>query len=99
MNNPFRSITLKEMAYALPAGASLRSAFSPEIETQRRRKGSGPKGRASTPVFRRESGGGTGGSSSGSGGFQSFPGGSSGGGLRIIFFTAFALFIATVFRP
>src|SRR3990172_2391151 len=96
MNNPFRSITLKEMAYALPAGASLRSAFSPEIETQRRRKGSGPKGRASTPVFRRESGGGTGGSSSGSGGFQSFPGGSSGGGLRISPWIVIAVLVLVV---
>src|SRR5512137_47850 len=50
--------------------------FSDEIEAQRRRKGSGPEGRAEAPVRREGEGGGTSGGSAGGGGLGS----SSGGG-------------------
>jgi len=56
--------------------------FSNEIQAQRRRKGSGPQGRAEKPVFRPGgTGGGTGGS--GGGGFRPSFGGGGGRGFRI----------------
>lgn len=52
--------------------------FSDEINAQRRRKGSGPEGRAEAPVYRRKEDG-----SGGGGGFQPSSGGSGGGGLKL----------------
>ncbi len=60
--------------------------FSEEIDAQRRRKGSGPEGRADAPVRRDQGGGGTGGGigpSSGGGGLLPSLGGSRGGGIKL----------------
>src|SRR5512137_2426577 len=60
--------------------------FSDEINAQRRRKGSGPDGRAEAPVYRRDTGGSGGGPPPSSGG--------GGGGLRLPLWLIIVLVVA-----
>ncbi len=77
MQNPLRSNIRVFRSFPFFPAASRALKFSEEIDAQRRRKGSGPEGRADAPVYRPE-GGGTGG-----GGFQPSSGGGRSGGLRL----------------
>lgn len=61
--------------------------FSEEIDAQRRRKGSGPQGRADAPVYRKEGGG------KGGGGWQPSSGGGGGSGLRLPWWMLIIIFI------
>ena len=63
------------LGYVLFAARTLN--FSDEIEAQRRRKGSGPEGRAEAPVYRQGEGG------SGGGGWQPSSGGGRGSGIKL----------------
>ncbi len=73
LTNPFFKLVTRSLS------------FSEEIDAQRRRKGSGPEGRADAPV--RQEGGGAGGGgvgpSSGGGGLLPSLGGSRGGGIKL----------------
>jgi hypothetical protein len=62
------------LPFPLISSANGKMTFSDEIEAQRRRKGSGPEGRAEAPVYRQEGG------SSGGGGL---PPSLGGGGFRL----------------
>ena len=79
MNNPTRTSSNGVLTLPFP----LIFGFSNEIETQRRRKGSGPTGRAKAPARRQQSGGTPGGGIPGGGGFQPSSGGRRSGGLRL----------------
>jgi hypothetical protein len=73
MQNPLRSNHSLSLSFPFISVVPRTLNFSDEIEAQRRRKGSGPEGRAEAPV-RREEGSGTGGGGTSGGG-------TGGGGL------------------
>lgn len=81
MQSPLPSTSRLLFSFPIVTSATRALKFSEEIDAQRRRKGSGPEGRADAPVYRPDSGG-TGGGTGG-GGFQPSSGGGRGGGLRL----------------
>jgi clostripain len=86
MQNPLQSSSSSMLSVPFALVESRVLKFSGEIEAQRRRKGSGPEGRADAPVKREEGGGGGGGGmrpSSGGGGMLPSLGGSRMGGTRL----------------
>ena len=87
MQNPFQSnqSELSWFPFSLPTAKPLR--FSDEIDAQRRRKGSGPEGRAEAPVYRGDGGG------QGGGGWQPSSGGGGGSGLKLPWWMIVIIFI------
>lgn len=67
MQNPFKSNHNLSLSFPFIQVHCMTLQFSDEIEAQRRRKGSGPTGRAEAPVRREGGGGSTGGGGTGSG--------------------------------
>ena len=87
MQNQFQSnqSELSWFPFSLPTAKPLR--FSDEIDAQRRRKGSGPEGRAEAPVYRGDGGG------QGGGGWQPSSGGGGGSGLKLPWWMIVIIFI------
>ena len=87
MQNPFQSNQsgLSWFPFSLTAARPLR--FSDEIDAQRRRKGSGPEGRAEAPVYRGDGGG------QGGGGWQPSSGGGGGSGIKLPWWMIIIIFI------
>jgi clostripain len=81
MANPLRYNSSASLLFPGFQMLSKPLTFSEEIEAQRRRKGSGPVGRAEAPVNRQQ--GGSSGGSSGGGGRLPTSGGSRGGGVKL----------------
>ena len=80
MENPLRSNSNMVLSFPFIQTVSRALNFSDEIDAQRRRKGSGPEGRADAPVYRQD-GGGSGGS--GGGGWLPSSGGNRTGGIKL----------------
>jgi clostripain len=99
MQNPFKSKHNLSLSFPFIQVRSITLQFSDEIEAQRRRKGSGPTGRAEAPVRREGGGGSTGGgglgpSSSGGGWLPSTGGTRAGGGcIKLPIWLIIILFI------
>ena len=79
MRNPFGPDPRMFLSFAYGVADRGAVQFSDEIEAQRRRKGSGPEGRAEAPVNRQ----GSGGSPEGGGGWQPSSGGGGGSGIKL----------------
>ena len=77
MQNPLQTYYSMDLAVPYGYAASRSLNFSEEIDAQRRRKGSGPEGRAEAPVNRQDGG------RQGGGGWQPSTGGGGGSGLKL----------------
>ncbi len=87
MKNNYRNGFISVSLFTTSQPSIKAAYFSNEVEAKRRRKGTGPQGRADAPVFRRQSGPSSTGGSSGTGisggGYQPSPIRPSSGGFKL----------------